>query len=430
MASLTPAGRKRTSMSRKTLILLLVLLVVVAGGVGVAFKVRNGRPAGIEVQVEPVARSEIVQTVTATGRIQPKTQVNISADVSAKITRLDVKEGDWVEKGAFLVELDRERHLAAVESAEASLRVTRSNADVIQENMTKAGKDFVRARDLHAAGLETPAQLDAAQATLEAERARHRAALDQVEQARANLKQLQDDLSKTRIYAPMAGTISQLNKEVGEIALGSQFQEDVILVISNLQGMEAEVQVDENDVVSVSLGDSATVEVDALPGQTFRGEVTEIANTATVSGSGTTDQKTEFDVKIVITDAVSRLRPGMTATAEIVTDVRPDALGVPIQAVAVRTADQLGSADGAETAWRPDKDGLVELVFVADQGKVRARQVRTGIQGETHIEIVEGLAEGETIVVGNYRAISRDLQDGSAIVVTAGGGSGKSGRSG
>jgi HlyD family secretion protein len=283
--------------------------------------------------------------------------------------------------------------------------------------MIKAEKDYGRARDLHSDGMETQAALDGAAAVFEAEKARHAASLDGVAQARANLKQLRDDLSRTTIYAPMAGTVSQLNKEVGEIALGSQFQEDVILVLSNLAGMEAEVQVDENDIVSVAIGDAATVEVDALPDVELRGQVTEIANSATIAGSGTADQKTEFRVKITITDPDSQLRPGMTATADIVTDRRESAVGVPIQAVAVRTAEQLGADDEDEEAskWKADDDGFVEVVFVVSDGKAGARQVETGIQSETHIEIVDGLSEGDQIVIGNYRAISRDLEDGSEV---------------
>ena len=169
----------------------------------------------------------------------------------------------------------------------------------------------------------------------------------------------------------------------------------------------------------VSIGDQATIEVDALPDIVLNGEVTEIANTASVEGSGTTDQKTEFVVKITITDPASQLRPGMTATADIVTDVREEALGIPIQAVAVRTAEQLTGehVEGDEPKWEADKDGFIELVFVITDGKARVRQVETGIQSETHIEIVSGLEEGEEIVIGNYRAISRDLKDGSDVVV-------------
>jgi HlyD family secretion protein len=414
--------------SKKKWLLVVGVPVLVVGAVGAGLKLRRGGPQGIEVQLEPVRRMEIVQTVTATGRIQPRTQVNISADVSAKITRLAVAEGDWVEKGALLVELDGERYAAAVESAEASLRVAQANADVARENRAKSQRDFERSRNLHDEGLETTALLDAAQAQLEADKARAKAAVDQVGQVQAELKQLQDDLSKTRIHAPMEGTISQLNKEVGEIALGSQFQEDVILVISSLSGMEAEVMVDENDIVSVEIGDQATVEVDALPDMTFRGEVTEMANSATVAAAGTTDQKTEFKVKVAIVGEASRLRPGMTASADIVTDTRQDALGVPIQAVAVRTPEQLSKPgerrgpgartppDAPEPKWQADKDGFIELVFVVVDKTAEARQVQTGIQSETHIEIVEGLSGGEEIVVGNYRALSKDLHDGAAVV--------------
>ncbi len=418
-------------MFKKKWLIIVLVLVAVAITLGVGLGSRSRGPTKIEVQVEAVERIEIVQTVTATGRIQPKTQVNISADVSAKITRLDVEEGQWVEQGALLVELEKQRYVAAVESSEASLRVAGSNADVARENMIKAQKDYARSRELFAEGLETQAALDGAAALFEAEKARHAGSLNQVAQARANLKQLQDDLSRTTIYAPMDGTVSQLNKEVGEIALGSQFQEDVILVLSNLSGMEAEVQVDENDIVSVQIGDLATVEVDALPDVELSGEVTEIANSATIAGSGTADQKTEFRVKIAITDPDSQLRPGMTATADIVTDRRERAVGVPIQAVAVRTAEQLGRDDEGQDSqkWETDDDGFVEIVFVVHDGKADARQVETGIQSETHIEIVGGLSEGDQIVIGNYRAISRDLKDGSEVELTDAAEDGDSGAS-
>ncbi|MCP3914636.1 MAG: HlyD family efflux transporter periplasmic adaptor subunit, partial [bacterium] len=248
---------------------------------------------------------------------------------------------------------------------------------------------------------------------------------------RATLKQARDDLAKTRIYAPMAGTVSELNKEAGEIALGSQFQEDVILVVSNLEGMEALIDVDENDIVSIELGQRAEIEIDVLPDEVFDGEVTEIANSAKTSSAGTAEQKTEFEVKIAITDASTRLRPGMTATADVITEVRDGALGVPIQSVAVRTPEELeaeepdngeknGEPEGAEDAaaqYTPDDDGFVEVVFVVEAGTTRARQVSTGIQSESHIEITDGLAEDDEIVTGSYRAISKDLKNGSTVIV-------------
>jgi HlyD family secretion protein len=257
-------------------------------------------------------------------------------------------------------------------------------------------------------------------AAAEVEKARYQSVLDQAEQARAALRQAQDALDKTTIYAPMAGTISKLNKEVGEIALGSQFQEDVIMEVSNLEGMEALVDVDENDIVLLSIGDEAQIEVDALPGVKLMGEVTEIANSAKISGQGSTEQKTEFEVKIAITQPSSELRPGMTASAEVITEVRDDCLSIPIQCVAVRTTEQLGvkkaeAEDEGEPRFAADSEGFVELVWIVDDGRAQARQVSTGIQSETHIEILGGLEEGEQVVTGTYRAISRDLTDGAAV---------------
>ena len=247
-----------------------------------------------------------------------------------------------------------------------------------------------------------------------------KAAKDQVAQAQASLKQVQDALSKTAMYAPLSGTVSRLNKEVGEIALGSQFQEDIIMELSNLAGMEALVEVDENDIVLVELDDDSEIEVDALQGVHLAGEVTEIASSAKISAQGTTDQKTEFEVKIGITDPAPSLRPGMTASADIVTDVHEDALSVKIQCVAVRTLEQLGAIpeDDDETRFEPDDEGFVQVVWVYKDGVAEARQVTTGIQGTDFIEILTGLNDGEQVVVGSYRAISRDLTDGAAVSVS------------
>ena len=426
----------------KKFLIILVIVLVLAGGALWFFKFKDRGPEGVEVEVAPVATMTIVETVEATGRIQPKMQVNISADVSAKITRLEVDEGDWVEKADLLLQLDRKSYLANVESSQAALRSQLANADVAAQNRNKAIKDFERAQALFDQKLETQAQLDAAYAAAEAQKAGHEAALNRVAQARAVLKQAQDEMSKTTIYAPMSGTISQLNKELGEIALGSQFQEDVILVISNLSGMEALVDVDENDIVSVAIGDLASIEVDALPDVILEGVVTEIANTAKISAQSSADQKTEFQVKIAITEPNDDLRPGMTASAEIVTETLESVLAIPIQSVAVRTPEQLErkeseeaaeakDADGADGAdgdkpadsqaeFEPDKGGFVEIVWLVENGKAVARQFETGIQGETHIEVRGGLAEGDQVVIGNFRAISRDLENGSAVVIKSG----------
>lgn len=395
-----------------------IVVVGMAGGV-LAMKSRGPKP--LEVQAGKVARKQIVQKVAATGKIQPRTQVKISADVGAKIKKLAVSEGQRVEKGALLVELDRERFLASVESAEANLRSAQANTTLASRNMERSQKDYERSKELLARGLESQSALDTRKAEHQVDVSRHDSAVEQVEQARATLKQARDDLSKTTIYAPMAGTVSELNKEQGEIALGSQFQADVIMVIADLSEMEAQVSVDENDISSIAKGQEAEIEVDALPGQKLRGVVYEIASSAKAAASGTSDQKTGFQVKVSITNPPRTLRPGMTASADIITRTNPSALSVPLQSVAVRTVDQLTTkgekrAD-AEKRYKADADGFVEIVFCLQNGKATARQVKTGIQSTDLIEILGGLKEGEEVVTGSYRAISKDLENGAAVTI-------------
>jgi len=396
--------------------------VIVVGAVAAAVALRGGGDELLEVQTAKVDRQKIVQKVSATGKIQPKTQVKISADVSAKITKLAVVEGQWVEKGTFLVELDRERYLAAVESAEANVRSAQANATLVRENLERTEKDFTRSKELVQQDLESEATYDNKEAAYQVEVARYEAAQNQAEQAKAVLKQARDDLSKTTIYAPMAGTISDLNKEQGEIAIGSQFQEDVILVISDLSEMEAQVNVDENDIVSVAIGQQSEIEVDALLDQILNGVVSEIANSANVAAGGTSDQKTEFEIKISVTDPPETLRPGMTASSEVFTKTNENALSVPIQCVAVRTVDQLTmegeEREDAEARYTADRDGFVEVVFCIEDGKAIAKQVKTGIQSDELIEILEGLEEGDEVVTGSYRAISRDLENGAVVTIS------------
>jgi HlyD family secretion protein len=401
---------------------LLIVGAVVVVGVVVAGAVLRGRGDKTPVvQTAKVGRQKIVQKVNATGKIQPKVQVKISADVSAKIIRLPVVEGQWVEKGTLLLELDRERYVAAVENAEASVRGAEANAALVLENLKKAEKDYARSKELVPQNLESQSVFEAKEAAYQVEKARYESALNQVEQAKAFLKQARDDLSKTTIYAPMAGTITDLNKEVGEIAIGSQFQGDVILAVSDLTEMEAQVNVDENDIVTIALGQESEIEVDALPDQVLRGVVREIANSANVAGAGTSDQKTEFEVEIGIVDPPATLRPGMTASADVLTKANENALSVPIEAVVVRTVDQLVMAGetrkDAEARYTPDKDGFVEMVFCVEGGKAIAKQVKTGIQSEELIEILEGLSEGDEVVTGSYRAISKDLQNGAVVTI-------------
>ena len=416
-------NRKPFSIKRKPLLIgaavLLVILVVSAAAM------RGHGSKSPQVQTAKVKREKIVQKVSATGKIQPKTQIEISADVSAKIIKLPVVEGQSVKKGNFLVGLDRERYTASVESAVASVSSAQANAALVHENLTRAENEFKRSKQLLAGGLESQASFEARQAEFQVEVARHKSAMDQVQQAKAALKQARDDLSKTTIYAPMSGTISALNKEQGEIALGSQFQKDVILIVADLSAMEAQVNVDENDVMSVSVGQEAEIQVDALPNQTLKGIVSEIASSARSAGTGTTEQKTEFEIKVTILDPPKTLRPGMTASADIITHTNEHALSVPLQSVAVRTVDQLtpkgkkrkGAEAAPDTRYKADRDGFVEIVFCIENGKAVAHQVKTGIQSDDLIEVLDGLKEGNEVVTGSYRAISKDLENGAVVTI-------------
>lgn len=413
-------------MKRVSIVVGIILALALLGWV--VFGLGGKDTDGVEVELAPASRMEVIETVTATGRVQPETQVNISADVSAKITNLAVKEGERVEKGQLLLELDRGNIAAAVESARANYNSQLASADAAAENRDRAIRDYERSQALFDQSLESQAALDANRNAAEAQTSEYIAASERVNQARAALTQSQEDLAKTHITAPIAGTVSQLNKELGEIAVGSQFQEDVVMVISNLAGMEVLLDVDENDIVAISLGDRASIEVDALPDVTLDGEVVEMANTAMVTAAGSADQTTEFQVKVTILEDNPSLRPGMTASADIITETREDTLAVPVQSVTVRTLDQLappeddegdeGAAEDSEAAaptWTPDKDGFVELVWVVEDDQAVAKQVKTGIQSDSHIEILEGLAEGDQVVVGSYRAISQDLEIGSPV---------------
>jgi HlyD family secretion protein len=420
-ATLWPNGiRRRTQMTRKRKLWIGAAVVIVAGLGGLAaVRTRGEKP--MEVQTAKAGRDHIAQKVSATGKIQPKTKVEISADVSGKILQLGVVEGQWVEKGTFLVGLDRERYAAAVENAEASVHSAEANAALVQKNLVRLEREYHRSKQLLSDGLESTANYEAKESAYGVETARLKAAQDQVEQAAAMLKQARDDLSKTTIYAPMSGTISALNKEQGEIALGSQFQKDVIMVLADLSAMEAQVNVDENDIVSVAIGQPAEIKVDAMPETTFHGSVSEISSSANAGTTGSAEQKTEFEIKITVEDAPPALRPGMTAEAEITTRTSDNALCVPLQSVAVRTIDQLvmkgEKREEAEKRFHPDRDGFVEIAFRIDHGKAVASQVKTGIQSDESIEILDGLSEGDEVVSGSYRAISRDLANGGVIAV-------------
>jgi HlyD family secretion protein len=405
---------------RKIIILVIIALVV---GVVIVANKNKSRVKPIEVQIGKVEKERIVQTVNASGSLIPKTQVKISANVAARIIKITVQLGDRVKTGDLLVELDKAQYEAAYERA---LSVVQSN----QANQKKVASELKRTRELFKSNLASEAELEAAVAQTEI-------AESQVVQATAALKQAKDDLDKTSILAPMDGIVTSINKEVGEIALGSVFQEDVILVISDMSKMEVKAEVDETDVVSVNIGDTTLIEIDAIPDTTFRGTVSEIAHSATTKGQGTQEQVTNFEIEVSVIGQDQRFRPGMSATVDIVTDVRDSAIVIPIQSLTIRTPlPEDSTATESQNQPNPGnllaKEETVEIVFVVNRpaenqpGKkgpfapkvyptVEQREVQVGISSNTKFEIISGLEPDEEIVTGSYKAISKDLQNDSSI---------------
>ena len=392
--------------SGKTKKIIIISLVVVIIGAVIAANVLRKPDKGTEVQTEKVKRGTVIQTVTASGKIRPVVEVKMSAKVSGNIIKLSVEEGDSVHKGDLLLKLDQEKYLAVRERAESMLKSSKAS-------LWKAEADYTRMKELNKQMLASEAELQSAEASLLLAEA-------QVEQQQASLKEILDDLSKTEIYSPMEGVVSQLNKELGEMALGASFQEDVIMVIADLRNMEAEVEVDENDVVSVSEGDPVEIEIDAFPDTLFQGKVTRIANSAVTRGFGTQDQITNFIVEIKIRDKIQGVRPGMSCTVDIEVEKHEDVLYLPIQCVAMREPQKADENEEGETSEMTEEDAdeeeMIEVVFMVDEADTaRMAAVSTGITSDTDIEIVSGVEEEMRIISGPYRVLANKLQDGDLV---------------
>ena len=402
----------------------ILLIIIIA--VGIIIKQSRGEKK-LPVTVEEVTRQTLVATVSASGKVEPVVQVKVSSQIPARITKLAVREGERVTAGQFLVELDKERYTAVLEQAQSGRRAARAQLE-------KAQADFKRAEELVKRGMISEAELDAARAQAQLMKA-------ELDQAIAREKQARDDLSKTILTAPMSGVVSRLNKEEGEMTLGSTFQEDVILIIADLSRMQIKAQVDENDIVGVKLGDTARCEIDAFPDTVFIGVVAEIAQSAEVTGYGTQEEATNFDVDVMILDTISALRPGMSATVDIEIDRRDSVLAVPLQSVALRDrkegkpveikekpqrkssrqrAEEVRSGTVADTGKVLRKEDLVEGVYIMRNDSAIWVPVKTGISSNTHIEILTGLKGGEKVITGPYKALAKDLTHGKRITTKKG----------
>ncbi len=465
-----------SSSSNPTRKLLMVLggVVVLIILVAIGSRAFSGGEDAIEVEIAESQVRAITQTVTASGQVRPEVEVAISSDVSGEIVFLGVEEGDFVQRGQLLIRVQpdfyasqREQAQAGVLSAQADVERARADVGLTDAEISRLNTELGRTEQLVERGAVGSAELDAARAAITAAQsqrniavANQRAADYRVQSARATLRQASQELGKTSIYAPISGTVSQLNVELGERVVGTaQMAGTEIMRIAELDLMMLEVDVNENDVVNIELADSARIEIDAYTDTPLSGTVTQIANSARVSGLGTQEQVTNFPVEVRIlgsgtalpvTNAVQSvaalpaeesitpggalptLRPGMSGTVDIFTRTIPNAVVVPLQAVTVRDFNEIrreeqrrarresgnDEEDGADTAVEeniPEEEDLRRVVFVLEEGKAVMREVETGIQDDTHIEVRSGLSGAEKVITGPFRMLRTELEDGDAV---------------
>jgi HlyD family secretion protein len=428
--------------SRKKLVIWIAILVVVLAGIGAAVASKKKVKPTL-ITTEKAIRKNITQIVTATGKIQPEVEVKISPEVSGEIVAMPVKEGQAVRRGELLLRIKPDTYRAQVEAQQAAFEGARSASNQTRAELSKAQEDFDRAESLFKKGLLAETERNAARTKLQIAKAALDSANFEIQRSEGALRQTGEALSKTVIYAPSDGTISSLTSRIGERVVGtSQFAGTEVMRIANLDNMEARVNVNENDVVNVKVGDVARISIDAYPDRRVDGVVREIASTALTKNAGTQEEVTNFEVKISISDRSVRLRPGMSATADIETGTVRNVVAVPIQSVTVRSLDSNLSPEEQETRKakraardetenpagvtnealekqraREQREKLQRVVFVKNGDKVTMKKVTTGISDSTHIEIRSGLNAGEEVVSGSYTAISRKLKDGATVAL-------------
>lgn len=386
-----------------------------------------------EITVEKIERRDVTQVVSATGKIQPAIEVKISPEVAGEIISLPVEEGQVVKKGDPLIKIKPDTYQAQVEQYEAALNGAKADNLQRKAQLIKAQQDLRRQQDLFEKRIVAQGALDEALAARDAADASYNASIFAIKRAEGQLSQAREDLKKTEIFAPMNGTISTLPSKLGErVVATGQFEGTEVMRVANLADMEVRAEVNENDVVAVKVNDPVSISIDAYPGRTFTGRVKHIANTATVKGENTTEEVTNFEVKVQVMDPGVPLRPGMSATADIKTATVTHVLTVPIQSVTVRSKnkgesvadmnkkkdeERKQSGSTATDTSRADRQKLQRVVFLKEGDKAVMKAVTTGIADNTYIEIQSGVNGGEDVVSGSYGAISRDLKDGAKVKI-------------
>ena len=411
-------------MSRGMKVGLTVGILVLAGGGFAAFKIRQKKHAGVEVRMEQVGRRDLVSAVTASGKIEPKTSVDISADITGRIVKIAVREGDLVKKGQFLIQIDPAQYQAAVSRAEGVVASTQATMLQTRASRDQAERSWRRARELSQAGanLIAPAAVEDYKTALDVAQATYEATGAQLSQSRASLQEARDNLAKTRLVSPISGRVTRLAVEEGEVAVPGTFSKEtgLLMTVADLSVILAKVQVDETDVVRLTPDDSVEVTIDAYQDTTFVGRVTRVSHSAqltpTQTSSGSNDRAVDFDVEITLQDPPEDIRPDLSCTARVVTDTRSGALSIPIIALTVRDHERVPNENTppADTLKPKRRNREAEGVFVVRDGVATFRPVKVGIAGDEYFEVLDGVRDGETIVGGTYQAI-RDLKDGDRV---------------
>lgn len=424
-------------MSKKTLIIVISVIVLLILGLIVGKKAGwFGKTGNFkEVEIQTVTLMEIVEKVSATGKIQPEVEVKISSEVSGEIINLPFKEGQQVKKGELLVRVNPDLIQSAVNRSQATYQNIKAGLEQAEASLREAKSNYDRNKQLFEKGIISKSEWDKAVSGYEIAQAGKQSAYYNVQSAGASVSEARDNLNRTTIYAPMSGTISKLDVELGERVVGTQQMAGTeILRVANLNNMEVEIDVNENDIVKVQIGDSTIVEVDAYLKKEFKGVVTAIANSA--AGALTADQVTNFKVKVRIIEEsyldlmegkgenYSPFRPGMTATVDIITKRRKDVVSVPISAIVIKSDTSsvkktyTKKEDGEEsTTDKVESEEKFECVFVKQNDEAKLRVVKTGIQDDSNIEILSGLKAGDVIIIGPYNVVSKTLNSGDKIEV-------------
>lgn len=406
--------RKRFKKKHWILIIIVVVLVVL---VMVNMRARQGR--ALPVQVEEVEKRSLRMIISASGSIRPKRQVDVSASSIGKVTRVAVEEGDRVEKGQFLLQIDPIRLESEVSQLRAMLESARANERQMFAQAQKAKSDLERTKKLFNQGYLTDQEVETAKTNYTVAEANHEAARYQIEQYRASLESAEHNLKEVTIVAEMDGIVTRLNVEEGEIAIMGTLNNlgTVLMTVADLSTIETEVEVDETEVIDIDLGDKVKITLDAFPDTSFVGQVTEIGNSPILSSEMSGQQGVDFNVVITILDAIPNVRPGLSADAEITVAAVDSALSIPIQSLTVRREKDLKDFESADTTNADKGEEEIEGVFVVDGERARFRPVEVGITSQKYFEVISGLEEGEKVVSGNYRAI-RELKDGQMVKVS------------